>query len=506
MRYAGGTLALIGLGCLCMVNSPKVAAQGYDTPLTIQGLNQTSRQSATSRGAGGITIGVRNDIAVMFANPALLRAPDGIHLSLGGANQSTYSKQEQVYGGLQSHSAFNLLTQGVTGDISDPDTILGIPTASDTVQRPFDSIGPNWNRSKSNSVPLQLFIAVPFEIEEIPLVAGAGFAEYANLSRFYQNNNCFSPSVLSVLNGTISTTTLNANPYKTQWYQYAQQRDGSIYGYGLALSAVLFEKLSVGVSGMMLIGSTDDLETRVGRGLMAFYQNYLRLSKNDMTSYTKAGTSDYSGVEFTLGAKYRGKNVEFGFAVKPPTTITRSYSGQMSKDSVTAVSRLNHRVDSLHAFSTTSISGEDEMWFPWRGTVGISIFVQENLTVGVEYEVRSYASAVYTDPAGAESNPWVSASLWHLGVEYRPADWLALRVGVHEDAEVYEPLSNAIRGEAVKFAVYSAGVGVTFANIHVNLAYEYGDMKYVDTWSNAASINREFRQNLVADVSYAIPW
>ena len=58
----------------------------------------------------------------------------------------------------------------------------------------------------------------------------------------------------------------------------------------------------------------------------------------------------------------------------------------------------------------------------------------------------------------------------------------------------------------MSYAVYSAGFGVKFANARLNVAYEYSDMKFVDTWSNAASINSEFHNTIVADVSYEIPW
>jgi opacity protein-like surface antigen len=309
-----------------------------------------------------------------------------------------------------------------------------------------------------------------------------------------------------VLNGTISTRDLGTNPYHTQWYQYYQQRDGSIYGYGGAVSAGILANLTVGVSGLLLKGTVDDLEARVGRGLMTFYNNYLRLSKNDVTSYSKTGTSEFSGAEFTLSAKYSGRFYEFGVAVKPPTTIIRKYSGEMRIDSVTAVSALNHRVDSLHTVWTSSPAGEDNLKLPWRGTVGLSVKVSDRLTVGLGYEIRSYALAVYTGADGVGSNPWLSASLWQVGAEFRANDWLTLRGGVREDHEVYEPLSNAIRGEAVKYTVYSLGLGIGYANVNFNLAYEYADMKYVDTWSNAASVNRELRGNVVADVSYDLPW
>jgi hypothetical protein len=83
---------------------------------------------------------------------------------------------------------------------------------------------------------------------------------------------------------------------------------------------------------------------------------------------------------------------------------------------------------------------------------------------------------------------------------------MSIRGGVREDAEVYEPLSNAIRGEAPRYTVYTLGVGFSFMAAQLNVGYEYGDLKYVDTWSNAASVNREFRSAYVADISYILPW
>lgn len=502
MRQALNTL--IVLGCLVLIMPLRGSAQGYDTPLTIQGVNNESAQSAASRAAGGVTLGVRNDASIMFANPALLQSVSSIQISLGGMQQFTFGKQNQLYGGLQNHSAFNLLVAGVTDWISDPDTVLGTPTAGDSVQRPFDRLGPDWNRKDNRTLPLQAFLAVPFVLGDVPVVVGAGAVQYANLNRYYQNNNCFAPSVLSVLNGTIPTGPLATNPYITQWYQYVQERRGSLFGYGIAVSGAPLENLAVGISGIYVAGTTDDYEARAGRGRMAFYNNYLRLSKENVLSYARTGTSDFTGAEFTFASSYRANRLTVGFSLKPPTTLTRSFSSQTLFDSVTAVSLVSHRVDSLHVLWSAVRGGEDRIELPWRGTVGLSIDFRENVTLGLEYEMRPLAAAVYTGPDGVESEPWLSASLWHVGAEYRPADWIALRGGVRENAEGFEPLSNAIRGEAVKYTIYSLGAGFSFANIRLAVAYEYSDMKYVDAWSNAASVNREFRNTVVASVAYDI--
>jgi hypothetical protein len=309
-----------------------------------------------------------------------------------------------------------------------------------------------------------------------------------------------------VVNGTIGTTGLDRNPYTTWWSQYYQQRDGSIYGYGAALSAVISEKLTVGVSGMILKGSTDDMEVQVGRGRMLFFTNSLRLDRPGTTSYTKTGTSDYSGAEFSLSAEYTGKYFSFGFSMKPPTTITRDFTTTFTKDSVAASKRFLSKIDSITVHSSGSISGQDKMELPLRGTVGFGLRLRDNLNFAISYEIRAYASAQYTGTDGSVTNPWLSCSILHVGGEYIANSWLTIRGGVSNYQEVFQPLTEGIRGEPVNYPVYSLGCGIQFANVHVNIAYEYSEMRYVDTWSNAVSINQQISNNLVATFAYELPW
>jgi hypothetical protein len=513
MKHSINILASVMLLCLCVAFTQPSVAQGLGDPLTFQGLGHATANSAAARSAGGITFGIKPDVSLMFSNPASLASIRGLQFSLGGVQQSSYRTQEQHYSGVQGTSALAPLLEGTTGSIPDPDTNayyagtkVQYRTQADSVQRPFDSIGPNWDRTKSKSAPIQAMVALPFSVSDIQLAGGLGYVEYANLNWYYQNNNCLNPSVLSVLNGTISSNGLDKNPYAAQWYQYSQQRDGSIYGYGGALSARISEKLSVGVSAMMLKGSTDDLEVRVGRGRMLFFTSSLRLDRPGTTSFTKTGTSDYSGSEFGVSATYSSRYFDFGFSVKPPSTITRKFTTSMSQDSVAAAKMFLSKIDSIHATSTKSFSGEDRIELPLRGSVGFGLKLKENLTFGITYEIRSYASAQYTASDGTTTNPWLSSSLLHVGGEYLVNSWLALRGGVTNYQEVYQPLTAGIRGEPVNYPVYALGCGISFANAVLNVTYEYSDMKFVDTWSNAVSINRQFTNSIVAGFSYEIPW
>jgi hypothetical protein len=91
-----------------------------------------------------------------------------------------------------------------------------------------------------------------------------------------------------------------------------------------------------------------------------------------------------------------------------------------------------------------------------------------------------------------------------VGAEYRIAPWLALRGGMRGEAEVFQSEGNYIEGEPVTYAVYSAGFGVFYSGLRVNVAYENALMKYQDIWASAISKNKERHHTIVAQLSYEI--
>jgi opacity protein-like surface antigen len=481
---------------ICFVFPAQVLAQGYDEPLTIQGLDHNTLSSAASRAVGGTTMGLVNDVGVLFSNPAALQTLKGIQLSLGGLQQYSRANQTQQYSPLKYYSNFSLLMEGLTGSIPNPrySDSLGIvgTNIGDTVQRPYDAIGPNWSRARTKGTPLQAILGAPFSIGKTNLVVGLGVVEYANLNHFYQNNNVLSPSILSERPLPLPRPPTDSLPVVTTWSQFARSRDGSLRGYGGALSVEISEEISLGVSGMVLKGSTDDVQQHVGRGKMTFYTNYFRLDST-YERRTRVGRSDYSGSEFTVSGIYRGRYLSVGLSVKPPTAITRTYTAQVL-------------VDTTSRSTSAAVSGQDKLKLPWRGTIGLSITPKDNLTFALEYELRSYESAVYTCEDGTVSNPWLSSAVFHGGVELRPLQWLALRAGIHGQAEVFEPEGNPIVGEPVGYTVYSAGFGLSYAGIHLNVAYEYASMRYQDVWGSAISLNTDTRHTVIADITYDLPW
>ena len=387
--------SLLMLSLLCVHIG---TAQGYGSPLTFQGLDRFSAQSAASRAKGGLVASQQGDVGLMFLNPATLQALQGLQISVGRLQQTSHLEQIQQYGPLSYYSNFSLLMEGLTGLVPTPayDTVDHAPrNGADTVQRPFDEIGPNWTATKDKSLPVQAFIAAPFTVNDMKFSVGIGVSSYADLDWFFENNNVLSPSFLTVVPLPTPNPKNNSDSssFVAQWYQSRQQRTGSIYGYGGAISLLASDGFSVGASGVVLSGNSNDKESRVERGRLRFYQSFFRV-ESVYYQVSKVGTSDYSGLELTLSGIYSGRNIRAGLTVKPPTTITRKFHSQVT-------------TDTTGSSVSSTVSGEDKMTIPWRGTFGFSLNLRENFTLGVEYEVRAFASAQYQSPSGVKTHPWL---------------------------------------------------------------------------------------------------
>jgi hypothetical protein len=489
--------ALLTTCLLLLVFLEAALAQEYNTPLTMQGLNHTTDASVASRAMGGVTLTLKNDASVMFSNPAALQTLDAIQFLVGGFEQFRTVEQTQQWFPMLYYSNFSLLMQGLTGGIPNPDTskpwvVLNTSNAGDTVQRPFDSIEPDWKYSKSKSLPLQGFVAMPFSIGGIKLVAGLGAVEYANLNYYYENNNVLSPDFGSLSSKVYVLPASDDNAYAmpVHWYQTIRERVGSVHGYGGAVSAALSEELAFGVSALFLRGSTDDNEFSLGRGVLMMHRNYFGLSPYQYKT-SQIGTSDFSGQEYTFSGTYQVRSVSLGFAVKPPTTITRDYTGIL-------------QIDTTGTPLTSNVNSTDKIKLPWRATAGLGVNVGHNVLISLEYGYLPYGSADYTQ-GSTTSNPWLDGSAFRFGVECLPTPWLALRTGYCIQAEVFQPEGNPVPGQPLSSSVYSGGIGLTFASVRVDVAYEYSSLRYEDSWATNVNINNEVRQNIVASVSYVLP-
>ena len=109
---------------------------------------------------------------------------------------------------------------------------------------------------------------------------------------------------------------------------------------------------------------------------------------------------------------------------------------------------------------------------------------------------------------GITSNPWRSSHLLHIGAEFAPLDWLTIRGGYSDKAEVFEQEGNPFQGDPVYSTIISGGLGFTWQNIKLNITYEYFNIKYDDLLQDAVFLNNAKNNIITAEFAYNIfmPW
>lgn len=486
------TLRFLALAVgLVVATASTVYAQYYNTPLTVQALNHSTLSSVSSRSLGGLTLFPRNDVSTMFSNPAALQTLDGIQISVGEILEYKQSEQSQRWYSLDWMSMFDLFMEGKTADLRAAvidTTRITNPTHQDTVQR--NGRNPNWLRKKDQISPPQVFAALPFEMSGMKFTAGVGVVEYANMDYHYENRNAFNRN-LDHISLPIST---NPVPAVAEWWGDSRTREGAIHGYGGALAVTLTEGLSVGVSGMYFSGTITDRQSRERYGQLQFFSKDFRYVATVSPSVVVTnGTSEVSGLELTLSSVYRVRNLMLGFAINPPTKISRDFATTG---------------DSTYGTMTVALppdNGNDNLTLPWRGSIGVGIALRSNVSVSVEYEYKPYGSADFEDKNGNVTKPWLDCSGFHFGVEYLPVDYLSIRFGQQSKSEVFEEQGNALYGDPITFVVYSAGVGIRVLDgLRLNLGYEYANMRYADNWNLNTNVNKDLRKTLFGSVSYTL--
>jgi hypothetical protein len=104
--------------------------------------------------------------------------------------------------------------------------------------------------------------------------------------------------------------------------------------------------------------------------------------------------------------------------------------------------------------------------------------------------------------SGVTSNPWKSSHLLRLGAEFAPLDWLTVRGGYSDKAEVFEQEGNPFIGDPVYSTIISGGLGFKYHNFRLNLTYEYSNIKYNDLLQDAVFLNNAKNNYFVTEFSY----
>ncbi len=472
-----------------------LSAQGAGDPLTLQGLHQSTLSDVRGRGMGGAIIASTRSANAIFTNPALLTRLDALEIRVAGSGVSMTQRQSQEWVPNRLYAGFSLLMEDKWDGIKDPlvfstvDSMWHPPTSPyERLQKPYDDLGSNWKRTSTKGIPLSIAAAMPFQFMDVTFVAGIGGAEAYDLTHYFQNNNVLSPMIGSFRPSPIPMVQ-TGDTALVRWYQHTRKRFGSVSTVAPSL-AVKFGSLSVGVTGNILFGSSDDYEFRTDRGVLNFINNSFKV---DSIRYaeSRVGTSTYSGGSATLGLLWEKERFALGLTAALPMTITRSFDRTFTRDTASSI-------------TTAAEKGDESLKLPLRASVGLILTPTSRWTVSFDYAMTGFATSEQTMADGTTSSSWVGSETYRLGAEFLPWSWLAVRAGYRQDTQPFAVVGSAIVGEPVRSSVMTVGVGTEYLGVLIDAAYEYTALKYEDMWQSNVNYNLTEQHRFMVEFGYRL--
>jgi opacity protein-like surface antigen len=451
-------------------------AQGLATPLTIEGMSQRNIIGAREKSMGGVSVTTAIGVTALFGNPASLSNQSSLEFRIGGGLNFTKQKQEQEWRPEPYYYALTLMFEN---------NYIGIDSG---LQKPYDTIKPNWSRSTNQTYPSMIAVGSPLEIAGYKFSAGIGYAKAINLNHYFQNNNVLSPYIGTYRPAPIPRVK-SGDTLRADWFQYIGKREGGIYQISPAIALNVYGGINIGLTGNIYTGSSDDCEEHHGRGRLALRsQQYFTM---DSVYYNRVseGTSKYKGFNGTIGITYGNSSLQIGAVLNTPLTLKRTWNRTVSFDTT----GLN---------TVTNFSGSDKLNFPLNYTIGISLHPTRNWTIALDYYVNQYGETSYNVDTVSISAGMVSGNVLRVGTEYFATDWLALRCGYREAAQAFAPVGTALMDEPARGSVFSAGFGLEFGSIQFDFAYEYIRLKYADAWMSNTNYNSIYTNTISFETAY----
>jgi long-subunit fatty acid transport protein len=447
-------------------------SQGVAQPLTLQGLDNNLLIGARARAMGGGITASGNDVTSIFGNPAALSNLSSFEFRLGSSLIQKRYEQWQTWIPDEYYVELSLIIEN-----NNPPNV-----------KPFDALKPHWRKYKLNFHPSFAAIGYPFDIMGIEVTGGLGYAELLNLDHYYQNNNALSPNIGQIRPAPIPKPS-RGDTLKVNWFQFTNQREGSLWGVTPTISVKITDEFSFGSSVTFLEGSSYDQEYRNDRGLFRLtttptgsaYNNF----RLDSVYYnqSKYGQSKYKGVFGTIGFLYNQERYSIGLTLQPSWTM----KSERRRDIVIINS-------SGHTLNVDNSS--EKLALPFQYTIGIAIHPTDKWTIAIDYDTRNYGDVVYKPTQDTSFKPWLNSHRFRGGLEYNALKWLTLRGGYREEVQTVAAEGAALLQNPTRGSIYSFGFGMNFKFISFDFAYEYGLVKYEDMWLSNVNYNTKEKHEI----------
>jgi opacity protein-like surface antigen len=282
--------------------------------------------------------------------------------------------------------------------------------------------------------------------------------------------------------------------------------EGGVKAATLAAATQLKEEvLSAGFNVNIYLGKAYDSARTIldGSEFGVIYER--RLTDN-------VNRQDYIGINFGFGALYQTDQYGFGISVKTPFQLKTENDFRFYNATYEITP------DSLQLRDETGVLAltDTKVDMPLQVGVGIAYRPQENFLLAADYEYKAFGSSKeyfqedLFDPKSefAEFDPnWKDVHQFRAGMEYLvTSSWgtIPLRAGFRVEPQPYRHLINGVGtalggsayslGDQVIGEVYTAGTGIQWKLVRLDLTYEFHSTK---TYSDGYFIEYDTRPQYI---------
>lgn len=465
--------------------------------LSFQGLNDVNGTGVKAAAMGGADVANVGDLSSIFSNPAGLASIKNYKISI---NANTFKKkwwENQDYRPNRQFTNLSFILDGLY--IPNPenngkwDYDAFFDDSTYTVKDPALGLDPYseeasvWKNIESDFIFNNLAFAIPFEIEEIPVVISGAYSQQNNIIDYDRNTTYLDPHI--GFNGYAPVeerVTSAEDSVRVNWFDYMRAKKGDLKQITAAVSSELTDYLNLGFGVNIISGESDDIYSlnKIGYfdligGANSFQYSYDTLNTNIQ------GTSKYNGMNFSIGATFKVNRINFGVRINTPFTMEREW---------------NYRsvVFNPDSSKTNNLNGVDEVKLPTTYAIGISFNPIDEFRVAFDLEKANYSKAEFTiENPDSNSKSWADQTIIRAGVEYTILDIITILAGYRNKTELFIPDGAAIKDSGPNATTYSIGLSLNIDMVRLDVAYESRSMKYYDSYFSNTNYNTQTYSNLL---------
>jgi hypothetical protein len=488
--------------------SINIYAQRNGDILAFQGLDEPNDLSAKALALGRAFTAATGDLGSIFYNPAGLAKINKLQISASVSYNSRMWRDNQIW---YPGGSYSLLPEYMENLYTPPARFNGI--WSDSLGNPF---GLSWDpadfrnpvegadsysaeaadaETTINKFGLsQLAVAYPVQLFDKNFVVAAAYNANYNPVDYDWNGDHLDPHWGTSFDFT--QLALQDSIVRSNWDIYTRQRSKGIQTFQSALAFQFTETIQLGIGLTSMFGSTDDNLTLNRIGYYQFVQTGTMWSFTyDTLLNVTSGTSKFSSFMFNIGGMLTFDNLNIGFNINLPYTITREWN-------------YNNTIATNKGTTSSVITGIDKMKIPICYNVGIKFMPSKNLSIYTDLTSKPYSKAKFESTTNNQNDSnfpvWVNQYTIAAGIEYRLQDDISLLIGYSTRTTGFVPYGVAIRDAGFPINSYTAGLSYNLFMGRIDFAYELRNLKYYDTFYSSRNYTLVTSSNFLIGYTFSL--